>query len=560
MQYPGKYLPLRKGLPWFLLSAGISIMGAAFTLLQAYFIAEIVNEVFLSKSGYDITPWLAGLLAVMAGRAAAQWGSEVAGIKFSAVVKSQLRDRLLQAIYKLGPVEVKRMQTGGLIGILTTGIDTMESYLAKYLPQVVITAVVPLLVLTVITPLDPMSGLLLLITAPAIPVFLILIGRWAEGAQKKQWEQMGRIAGHFLDVLQGLFTLRLFGRSREQINVIKRLSGQIGRGAMDVLKIAFLSAFMLELAATVSTAIIAVAVGLRLLYGSIPFEQAFMILLLVPEFFQPLRTFGSSYHAGLAGAAAIANIEQIIAAAEHVSPQELSQITFTSNVTNIVFNDVWFRYPDRETDALAGVSFALRCGEKTALAGLSGSGKSTIASLLLGFIRPTRGEIFVNGIPLAGLPAGMVTYLPQRPYVFQGTIAENICMGCPDASPEVIKNAAIQAEADAFITALPDGYQTIIGERGYGLSGGERQRLAIARAFLRDTPVVVLDEPTASLDAITEEAVKRALERLFDGKTVIIIAHKVTTIRQADRFIALERGRISDCGEGRNFMAGGSAC
>lgn len=546
MLHPGKSLPVKKALPWLGLSAGSSIIGAAFTLLQAYFIAKIVNAVFLNKADEQgITPWLASLLAVMAIRAAAQWGSELAGAKFSAMVKAELRKRLLHAVFTLGPVAIKRMQAGELIGLLTTGMDTLEPYLAKYLPQLVITAAVPLLVLAVITPLDPMSGLLLLITAPAIPVFLMLIGRWAEGAQQKQWEQIGQIAGHFLDVLQGLFTLRLFGRSREQVAVIERLSTQVGSGAMAVLKIAFLSAFMLELTATISTAIVAVAVGLRLLYGSLLFEQAFMILLLVPEFFQPLRAFGSSYHAGLGGAAVIANIEKITAAADSLPSYDGRKDMVIADVAEIIFDDVRFGYPDRQEDALAGVTFTLRRGEKAALVGPSGSGKSTIASLLLGFIQPDSGEIRINGISVTGLPAGIVTYLPQKPYVFQGTIADNICMGCQEVSPEAIKQAAVQAEADAFITSLPDGYQTIIGEGGHGLSGGERQRLAIARAFLRDTPVVILDELTAFLDAFSEAAVSRALERLFAGKTVVIIAHKATTIRAANQVIALNCGQIA---------------
>lgn len=556
------FLLERTALLWFSLAAGISIMGAVATLLQAYFMAIIVNAVFISKSGVsDIMLQLAALLAVMTVKSAVQWGSEAAVAKFAARVKSHVRAMVLHNLFILGPVALKRMQTGDLAGLLTTGMDALETYLARYLPQLIVTAAVPVLVLMIIAPADPVSGLLLLVTAPAIPVFLMLIGRWAEGAQRQQWKQIGRVAGHFLDVLQGLLTLRLFGRSQEQAAVIERLSGQVSQGAMHVLKIAFLSAFMLELTATISTAIVAVAVGLRLLYGTMAFEQAFMILLLVPEFFQPLRSFGASYHTGLAGAAVMANLEKLI------SSSALSGVSNTAmpvsridSIADIVFEDVWFKYPDRHSDALEGVTFSLRRGEQVALIGPSGSGKSTIAALLLGFIQPIKGEIRVNDIPVRGLPASLVTYLPQKPYIFQGTIANNIRMGCAGATMEEVQSAARQAKADEFIAALPEGYNTIVGERGYGLSGGEKQRLAIARAFLRNTPVIILDEPMASLDAITETAVRRALELLFLGKTVLVIAHTMTTARSADRILDLTGGKITQTAEPAALYQGESIC
>ena len=532
-------LKVKPAMPWFFLAAGMNVLGAALALLQAFWLVRIVNAVFISKVFDDVAIWAVFLALAMAARAAAQWLGEVAAANFAARVKLAVREKLLKHIYALGPVYVKRLQSGEMTGLLTTGIDSLDAYLSKYLPQIVVTGVTPLLIIVAIVRIDWLSGILLLLTAPFVPVFLVLIGRWAENSQKKQWQLMSRLSGHFLDVLQGIVTLKLFGRSREQTDIIRRLCRQANEGALAVLKIAFLSSFMVELIATISTAIVAVIVGLRLLQGELAFEQALFVLLLVPEFYLPLRAYGVSYHAGLSGAEASRHIQALLDIEGTVRPGMKLVETNAAGV-GIAFQDVWFQYNDRTSDALTGVSFSIAAGE------------STIASLLAGFIAPSSGIICMDG-NAHGNPAA-VTYLPQYSYVFAGTIADNIRIGRSSCTQEDIEQAAIQAEFHHTVLDMPEGYQTVVGENGYGLSSGEKQRLAIARAFLRDTPVVILDEPTSALDAPTEASIRQACERLFKGKTVLIIAHRLYSVLNTDRIIVLEAGRIVEEGRPSQLM------
>ncbi len=391
---------------------------------------------------------------------------------------------------------------------------------------------IPVTFLLVVFPLDPLSGLVLLLTAPLIPVFMILIGSLADSLTRQQWTALSRMSAHFLDVLQGLTTLKLFNRSREQIAVIAEISDRYRDTTLGVLRVAFLSALVLEMVGTLSTAVIAVEIGLRVLYGRLAFEQAFFVLILAPEFYLPLRLLGTRFHAGIAGVTAARRVFEVLG----MPADGRSQSIPTGRTTNdeqskdaesitgspchsrsiaVSFADVHYAYDDGARPALNGVSFEIRPGEKVALVGPSGAGKSTIAHLLLGFIAPTAGGItFATEIPAVGgasqlprpqsgrssfeLPA--IAWVPQLPYLFNMTVAENIRLGRPDAGQDDVVRAAQQAGADDFIRALPQGYETVIGERGARLSGGQAQRIALARAFLVDAPLVILDEATANLD------------------------------------------------------------
>jgi ATP-binding cassette subfamily C protein CydD len=359
------------------------------------------------------------------------------------------------------------------------------------------------------------------------------------------------MSAHFLDLLQGLTTLKLFGRSRDQIQSIAQISDRYRQTTMGVLRVAFLSALVLEMVATLSTAVVAVQIGLRLLAGNLPFEEALFILLLTPEFYLPLRMLGTRFHAGMAGVAAAQRIFEVLEVEAEVKVEVEKGASLSLNL-NLNLNDLYFAYDEGRRPALRGLTFAVSRGQKVALVGPSGAGKSTVAYLLLRFIEPDQGEILVDGRPLRELPRHVwreqVAWVPQNPHLFDGTVAENILLGRPGADSDEVAWAARQAHAQTFIESLPHGYDTAIGERGARLSGGEAQRLALARAFLKDAPLLILDEATANLDPEIEDMVQEAMERLLMGRTALIIAHRLSTVRRADRILVMSEGRIQEEG------------
>ncbi|MCX7840541.1 MAG: thiol reductant ABC exporter subunit CydD, partial [Anaerolineae bacterium] len=423
---------------------------------------------------------------------------------------------------------------------------------SQYLPQLVLAALVPLLILAFVFPLDLLSAFVLLVTAPLIPFFMILIGSAADALTRRQWKSLSLLSAHFLDVLQGLATLKMFGRSREQIETIARVSFQFRDATLSVLRVAFLSAFALEMIATISTAIIAVEIGLRLLYAQIEFEQAFFVLVLAPDFYLPLRLLGTRFHAGMTGVAAGARVFEILEMTADHRPPTAAKHAVSGQRSAVVFDDVHYTY-DGMRAALNGVSFSIARGERVVLAGHTGAGKSTVVSLLLRFIEPTRGEILCDGKPLRDWSPRawreQIAWVPQLPYLFNDTVANNIRLARPDASLDDVIRAAQLAHADEFIRALPQGYDTLIGERGARLSGGQAQRIALARAFLKDAPILIFDEPTAHLDPENEALIQDAIERLMQNRTVLIISHRPRTLQRADKVVVLEQGRVVEMRE-----------
>jgi ATP-binding cassette subfamily C protein CydD len=391
---------------------------------------------------------------------------------------------------------------------------------------------------------------------------MILIGDLANRQSRKQWAQLSRLSAHFLDTLQGLTTLKLFGRSRDQTQMIARISDEFRDATMRVLRIAFLSAFALELLATISTALVAVQVGLRLLGGHLAFDEALFALILAPEYYLPLRMLGARFHAGVAGATAAGRIFEVLETPVGPSPQTpphrvergsprvgaIHELPLPESPFTIAFDDVYYAYDGGERPALNGVTFEMRPSETVALVGRSGAGKSTLANLLLRFIEPTAGRIMINGLDLRAFDGDAwrtrIAWVPQLPHLFAGSVADNIRLARPDALLDTVIRAAQQARADVFIRALPDGYETQIGERGARLSGGQAQRIALARTFLKDAPILILDEATSNLDPDTEADIRAAMRDLMRGRTALIIAHRLATVRDADRMVVLENGRV----------------
>lgn len=541
------------------LVTGSGIVTGILILLQCFLLARVVNQAFLGGAGLkELYPWLVGLLAIVLLRALVFWGGAILAHRGAAKVKEYLRQNLLNHLFALGPVYGRREDTGRLISTLVEGVEALEDYFSRYLPSVALAAIIPLGILAVVFPRDLLSGIIFVATAPLIPLFMVLIGNLADAWAKKQWHILGRMNAHFLDVLEGLATLKLLRRTLAQGKIIARLSQEWAKATMGVLRIAFLSAFFLEFFMTVSTAIVAVALGLRLVAGTIPFEKAFFILLLAPEFYAPLRNLGTQYHAGISGAKAA---ESIFALLDTPLPQrQEGRKMADSHVLDrgMALQEVSFSYTGAQP-ALDRVSFTLRPGERVALVGPSGAGKSTLLQLVLGFLEPQAGRILVGEVPLADFHLAswrkQVALVPQAPYLFNGTVRENIALGRPEASLAEVQQAAAAAEIHEFILSLPQGYETVIGKGGRSLSAGQAQRVAIARALLLDTPLVLLDEATAGLDPENEMLIQKALGRLLAGKTAIMVAHRLSTLELADRILVLEQGKIVESGTHQELLA-----
>ncbi len=545
-----QHMPLYLGaLVLLSLCAGLLIVG------QARLLAEIIDRVFLGREGL-VWSVLVGLLLVMCGRGLLVWIGELVGNWMASRAKSALRQRLFAHLLRLGPAYMQGERSGELVNTVTDGVEALDAYFSQVLPQICATIIIPALVLLFVFMTDALSGVVLLVTLPLLPIFMILIGKQANAATRRRWHLLSRLSAHFLDVLQGSSTLKLFGRNRAQLETIRRVSERYGATTMEVLRIAFLSALVMEIGATISTAIVAVEIGLRLLYGQIPFVSAFFVLLLAPEYYQPLRALGPQFHASMESAAGTKRIFDIleIPAREDAAPLSSStepRIPPPARIHELEFRNVHYTYPGETQPALRGISFHARVGQTIAIVGASGAGKSTLGHLLLRFAEPDQGEILADNRPINTFSPRawreLVAWQPQRPHLFHGTVSENIQLQseATTGQAEVIQ-AAKQAAIHDVIEALPRGYDTQIGERGTRLSGGEAQRVALARAFLkaRRAPLLLLDEATSTVDSDVETRISRELAAFKQDHIVFIIAHQLDTIRDADTILVLQQGRL----------------
>ena len=528
------------------------------TIAQAYLLSRTVNGVFLEgQTLTQVSGWLRLILIVIAGRASLTWVNEVSATAVAVRIKTDLRERLFNHILRLGPAYTRGQRTGELTTAAVEGIEALDAYYSQYLPQLVITALVPISILVVVFPIDLLSGIVLLVTAPLIPFFMIMIGKGAEIVTKRQYQTLSRLSAHFLDSLQGLTTLKLFGQSKAHAKNIETVSNQFRDTTLGVLRITFLSALALELLATLSTAVIAVEIGFRLLYARMGFLEAFFILVLAPEFYLPLRMLGARFHAGMSGTTAAKRIYEILDTPVVSSPLSTVSAQPMEAVPSIQFDQVSYTYPGETVPAVESINLQIQAGQHLALVGASGAGKTTLINLLLGFVRPTSGTITINhDEPITDYQLlASIAWVPQKPYLFHDTIAANIRLGNPDATDEEMIQAAKAAHLHEFIETLPEKYETIIGESGARLSGGQAQRLALARAFLKNAPILILDEPTSSLDPETEALLEEATRHLMQGRTVITIAHRLNTVFRADQIVVLAEGRIIESGKHRELLA-----
>ncbi|MCF2526535.1 thiol reductant ABC exporter subunit CydD [Yinghuangia soli] len=523
------------------LTVVLGVAGAGLVILQAGLLATLIVGAFEDgKSLADLRTPLVGLALVAAGRALIAWLTEVAAHRTSAAVKSQLRRKLLAHVMRLGPAWLTGARSGELTTLATRGIDALDGYFARYLPQLVLAVVVPVAVLARIVTGDWISAATIVVTLPLIPLFMALIGMATQKYMDRQWDVLARLAGHFLDVVAGLPTLKVFGRAKAQAKSIRTITDDYRKATLKTLRVAFLSSFALELLATISVALVAVGVGLRLVDGDLDLYTALVVLILAPEAYLPLRQVGAEYHASVEGLTAAERVFAVVEQEPGVPGGTLPPPAAGRAVVRV--EDLVVRHADRSTPSVSGASLVLRPGETTALVGPSGAGKSTVLAALLGFVRPDAGRITVDGAELGEFDAeawrAQIAWVPQRPYLFAGTVADNLRLADPAADDARLREALRSAHAEEFVAAA-GGLDTVLGEDGAGLSAGQRQRLALARAFLADRPVLLLDEPTANLDGESEAAVVDAVRTLAQGRTVLLVAHRPALVAVADQVVHL---------------------
>ncbi len=501
-------------------------------------------------------PRLWPMLAIIGLRAVAVWTAEAAALAAAGRVKQAVRSELMERLLALGPVALAGERTGELSALLVDGVEALEAYCARFLPAMATATLVPLAVLAAVLPLDRLSALVLALTAPLIPLFMVLIGRGAERLNQRQWAKLARLSAHFLEVVQGLTVLKLFNASRREADVIARVSEEYRLVTMSVLRVAFLSALALEFFATLGVALVAVLVGFRLLWGDLAFGRGLFVLLLAPEFYLPLRSLGAHYHARMDAIGAAGRMVGLLSRALP-APGMSAAAGPGDGAPSLRFDDVHLTYADGRK-GLDGADFTLRARSVTALVGPSGAGKSSVVNILLGFVPPTAGAVLVDGRPLVEMDRDAwrrrIAWVPQRPHLFRGTIADNIRLGAPEADDRAVEQAARLTGADAFIGRLPAGYGHAIGEGGGGLSGGQARLIALTRAALRDAQMLILDEPTASLDRGEELRVGEAVRRLALGRTVLVVAHRLETVRSAGVILLLDGGRVAERGGHEELM------
>jgi len=526
----------------------LAVLAAVVIVAQAVLITEIVVR---GVDGESLGVLIIALLAVLGTRALIDGAFEAVGSYGGTRVMTDLRGRLAEHLLVRRPGVEGRERTGELAALAVQGVDSAEPYFARFLPQLALAVTVPVAVLVWVFPRDWVSGLIMIGTLPLIPFFMALVGWATEAHVAKRWRTLSLLSDHFLDVIRGLPTLRAHVREDHQGEQLAEIGDRYRRETLGTLRIAFLSALVLELLAMISTALIAGAIGVRLAEGNMQLSDGLLVLLLAPELYMPLRQVGAQFHASADGLETVGALQAALAEPPAVCDEApVPGVTLDPQRDGLTFDGVSFSYPGREGQVLRQVNFNLAPGETTALVGPSGAGKSTLAALALRLADPSQGSVRCGHTDLRSLPAdswrSLCTYLPQRPRIYHGTVAENLRLAKSDATDDELWDALLSAAAAEFVgESLPDGLDTVVGEGGRRLSAGEAQRLAIARAFLRDAPLLVLDEPAAHLDEETAASIDSALDRLRRGRTTLLIAHRVASTLRADRVIEIGDGQLS---------------
>jgi thiol reductant ABC exporter CydD subunit len=524
----------------------LAALGSGCWLALCVLLAQVVGRVFLGHQTLAATALpLLGMLSLVLVRGGLLWSGEAAAQRAADTLKHGLRARIAARLVALGPAHTRGQRAGELVYVAGEAVEALDAYVTRYLPARALSAVVPVLVALLVLALDPWSLVILLFAWPVLLLLLALIGIRVRDLTERRERELAWMNAHFLDMLRGLPTLELFGRSADAATTIQRVSTRHAAATMDVLRTAFQSSLVLEWGAVGATAMVAIETSVRVMSGGLAFDHALAALLLAPEFFLPLRRLSLEYHAGKAGAAAASRVHALLDLRE---PRRATGGRRLPARHDLRFDDVRVAYDGGARPALRGFSLEVADGQMVALVGPTGAGKSTVGEILLRFLEPDGGSVEVGGTPLADLDPRLwrtrVAWVPQHPALFHGTIAANIRLARPEASDQEVVAAARAAQAHQFISDLPAGYGTEVGEGGSRLSGGERQRLALARAILKDAPLLILDEATSHLDEGSQSLVLEALHGFRRGRTVLLIAHRAEVAAEADLVAVMDAGRV----------------
>jgi ATP-binding cassette, subfamily C, bacterial CydD len=531
-------------------SGALTAVAAAATASGFFAVAAIAQDVLDRDTSWSqVAPWLVALAAAAAARAAASYVAARLAVDGALAVEQRLHMRLLDRL--LGGAGSSLPSATQTTAVMDE-VERVGAYAERYQPARVATALVPLVLLVAVFPLSWVVGVLLLLCAPLPPVNLSIVGMGTAAVARRHGEELRHLSGYFLDRLRGMATLRALGAERAELERVGAASERLAESSMAVLRVAFVSAAVLEAIVTVAVAVVAIYIGLTLLgYIDVPglpsqmsLRTGLFLLMVTPLYFQPVRTLAAAYHER---ADALAAIEALAPLLEAAPTQRAAGQSLTGppaiDATSL---DVTFL--DRELPALDDLALAVAPGELVGVTGASGAGKSTLLRVLAGDLEPSAGTVLVDGLPPTGLERSAITWLGQRPYLFPGSLADNIALGRPDARELELLRAAHTAGLGDVLTRLPDGLATPVGERGWGLSGGEAHRVALARTFLKRAPLLLFDEPTAHLDAASESEVIRVIRRLARGATTVVASHSPALLAACDRVITLDRGRLFDDG------------
>jgi ATP-binding cassette subfamily C protein CydD len=525
-----------------------TLVATAATVTLMLVAAHVIAAAFGPSVHSQLTP-LIMLLGLIGIRAAGIAVTEAAAARMATAVKSGLRLQVIASVMAQGR-RWSRDRTGELVTTAIDGVEKLDAFYRRFVPQLIATPLVPVLIVAVVVFIDPLSALLLALTAPLIPLFMWLVGAMAQQRTREQWTALSVLGGRFLDTLQGLSTLVMFNRASEAATHLSEASEELRERTMRVLRVAFLSGFVLELAASLSTAIVAVSIGVRLIEGWMTFERGLAVLLLTPEFYLPFRQLGQRHHAGMEGLAAAERIFHVIDASEAAAPPMplAPSPTIRPEAGAVSLIGVSFTYPDGDALALNGVTLTMAPRTLTAITGESGAGKTTLLALLLRLMEPTGGRMLLDGRDSVAVTSTEwrqhLAFVPQQPHFIHGSILDNLRMGRPTAPLADVVAAARLAHLAPFIESLPQTYDTVIDERATTLSGGERQRLALARALVKRAPVLLLDEPTCHLDTHTAALIVGTIDRLRQHHTVIVVTHQADLACIADHIVHLEDGMV----------------
>ncbi|MEZ9392033.1 cysteine/glutathione ABC transporter permease/ATP-binding protein CydD [Vibrio splendidus] len=541
---------------WLMIAISLGVLSSVFLIAQAALLASILHQLIIENvDKSELVGHFAGLALSVVGRAGCTWGREIAGYRCGEQIRVYIRQLILDKLRELGPAYIKGKPAGTWATLLLEQVEDMQDFFSRYLPQMSLSVMIPFIILVVVFPVNWAAGLIFLITAPLVPMFMALVGMKAADANRKNFKALQRLSGHFYDRLQSMTTIRLFDRTNAETEVLKGASEVFRTRTMDVLKIAFLSSAVLEFFTSISIAMTAVYFGFTYIgelnfghYGAgITLFAGLFILILAPEFYQPLRDLGTFYHAKQQAVGAAESIVEFLETDITKVKSGNTQLDSAQGI-NIEATDLKVLSPEG-VQLVGPISFALNTRQSTALVGPSGAGKTSLINAILGFM-PYEGSLKINGIELRDLDLASwrktISWVGQNPLLLHGSISDNVTLGKHDIADQVVENALEQSFASEFVNE--HGLDYMISDRSGGLSVGQSQRLALARAMIQDGQFWLLDEPTASLDTRSEQLVMKGINSNIESRTALLVTHQLAPLKSVDNILVMRDGGLVEQG------------